>query len=190
MRKLRPPGFVRVAFSNECPYRDGRLRRAHLIGPLHVASCLCHGLCNERSYEESFANENVFASRAEDPEGCRMFARSWNGLWYLIDGKTGRFHDVVVPDTATAHRYAASDFLVFTPSAALFWGVALFVLFALSLLGLHTFPVCFLLLGFLIGTFLIVAMVAMERARATVGDAPSTAWVSVRWKYPSDFRMV
>jgi len=23
VRKLRPPGFVRVAFSNECPYRDG-----------------------------------------------------------------------------------------------------------------------------------------------------------------------
>lgn len=157
----------------------GRLRRAHLMGPFHSRFCSCFIMCMEY--------EDVFASRAEDPEGCRMFARSWNGLWYLIDGKTGRFHDVIVPDTARGRRYAAPGSLVFTPLAALFWGVALFVFFALSLVGLRSFPVPILLLGGAAGaifSFMLVGVVnacAVPDARGSrdsYGSAPEWNYVS------------
>jgi hypothetical protein len=34
VRELRPPGFVRGALSNECPYRD-RLQRVDVIFSMH-----------------------------------------------------------------------------------------------------------------------------------------------------------
>ena len=158
----------------------GRLRRAHLMGPFRDDISNLHVLDHAKS-------QGVFASQAQDPEGCRMFARSWNGLWYLIDGKTGRFHDVIVPDTARGRRYAAPGSLVFTPLAAIFWGVALFVFFALSLVGLRSFPVPILLLGGAAGAILSFMLVGVvnasavpdERgARDSYGSAPEWNYVS------------
>lgn len=118
----------------------GRLRRAHLVGGLRAYRCPCYG-CIEGGWEpDGEASENVFAQVAHDPVHCALFGRTWTGLWYFVDGKTGAFHDVVIPDTAIEWKPSDPGWIGFPRWIGFFVILAGIVLVALAIRSFAVFP--------------------------------------------------
>lgn|GEM_PF-6888698 len=107
---LNPITVFAVARGNEIL---GRMRRAHLLGGIRGFRCPCLDCFEGQMLPDGEASENVFSQLAHDPDHCALFGRTWTGLWYFVDGKTGRFHDVVVPDTVTEWKVPSRGWIQF-----------------------------------------------------------------------------